>query len=221
MQARVTNRSIYVPMFQIVRVPFLTVGLGDFLSPEALDLHVNKHHKSYVDAANKLLSSEGDPKYAEFRGKTLEEIIKTAKGPLFNNCSQHFHHSFFWLCLTNNKEHNVPSSKVTSFLQDRFGSIDKFKEEFISKASTIFGSGWCYFVLFRNEKGQFVVEIKQYQNAENPISNGEYPILCIDVWEHAWYADYKNRKMDYFGKFFGYVNWIFVEQRLRMAKLIN
>ena len=207
-------------MFHIVEVPFLAVGLGDFLSPHALDLHINKHHKSYVDTANKMLSEDGDPKYAQFRGKTLEEIIKTAEGPLFNNCSQHFHHSFFWMCLTNNKEDNIPNQKVVDFLQDRFGSVDKFKEEFITKAVTLFGSGWCYFVLCKNENDDFVVEIKQYSNAENPIRNGEYPILGIDTWEHAWYADYENRKAEYFGKFFDYVNWSFVQKRLENAKLI-
>ena len=209
-------------MFHIVEVPFLAVGLGDFLSPKALNLHVNKHHQAYVDTANKMLSSEGgDPKYAQFRGKTLEEIIKTAEGPLFNNCSQHFHHSFFWLCLTNNKDHNIPSPKVIEFLRERFDGMDKFKEEFIAKASTLFGSGWCYLVLCKDANNDFVVEIKQYSNAENPIRNGEYPLLGIDTWEHAWYVDYENRKVEYFGKFFNYVNWNFVEMRLRNAKLIE
>lgn len=195
-------------MFSIVDVPFLQTGLGNFLSAHAVNIHVTKHHQAYVDTANKLVPE------SEFAGQTLEQIIKTSTGAIFNNCSQHFNHSFFWMCFSYNISN--PSDKVLDFFSKAFGSLDKFKDTFVNKASTIFGSGWCYLVL----KPDQTVEIIQYSNANNPIKDGYFPILCIDTLEHAWYIDYENRKAEYFMRFWNYVNWDFVESRLQLAKII-
>ena len=195
-------------MFKIEPVPFLDSGISGFLTPHAVQVHVNKHHQAYVDTANKLVPA------SEFNGKSMEQIIRTAQGPIFNNVAQHYNHSFFWKCLTAKKQEVPP--RVASFLCNKFESVDKFKEQFVAKASTVFGSGWCYLAL--NKDGS--VTINQYSNAANPVKDEGIPILCVDTWEHAWYIDYENRKAEYFKNFWDAVNWQFVESRLVEAKLI-
>lgn len=195
-------------MFSIAKVPYIESGLPGFLSPHAIQIHVQKHHQGYVDTANKIVPD------SEFNGKPIDEILKHATGPIFNNVAQHYNHSFFWNCLTA-KQQEIPAD-VSSFLNKHFGSVEKFKEEFVQKASTVFGSGWCY--LAKNKDGS--VSINQYSNAANPVKDGGVPLLCVDTWEHAWYIDYENRKAEYFNKYWGAVNWQFVEEDLRNAKLI-
>jgi Fe-Mn family superoxide dismutase len=193
--------------FKITEVPFLSSGLPGFLTPHAVQIHVTKHHQAYVDFANKNVPG------TEFEGKDIETILKTATGPLFNNVAQHYNHSFFWDCLTANKT-PIPVA-VSAFLDKHFGTVDKFKADFVQKASTVFGSGWCYLTVNADKS----VTINQYSNAANPIKDGGYPFLTVDTWEHAWYIDYENRKAEYFGKFWDSVNWAFVEQRLQGAPL--
>jgi Fe-Mn family superoxide dismutase len=147
----------------------------------------------------------------EFEGKPIEEIIQKASGPLFNNVAQHYNHAFFWDCLTAQKQ-AIPA-KVSEFLGKKFGSVDEFQKQFVAKASTVFGSGWCYLAVNADKN----VSINQYSNAANPIKDGGYPLLCVDTWEHAWYIDYENRKAEYFQKFWDAVNWNFVEKRLQGA----
>jgi Fe-Mn family superoxide dismutase len=147
------------------------------------------------------------------RRQNIETILKTATGPLFNNAAQHYNHSFFWDCLTATKAGIPPS--VSAFLDKSFGTVDKFKAEFVQKASTVFGSGWCYLAVNADK----TVTINQYSNAANPIKDGGYPLHTVDTWEHAWYIDYENRKAEYFGKFWYAVNWAFVEKRLQGAPL--
>jgi Fe-Mn family superoxide dismutase len=193
--------------FKIAEVPFLSSGLPGFLTPHAVQIHVTKHHQAYVDFANKNVPG------TEFEGKDIETILKTATGPLFNNVAQHYNHSFFWDCHTAAKS-PVPAT-VSAFLDKHFGTVDKFKADFVQKASTVFGSGWCYLAVNADKS----VTINQYSNAANPIKDGGYPLLTVDTWEHAWYIDYENRKAEYFGKFWDSVNWAFVEKRLQSAPL--
>lgn len=195
-------------MFSIGQVPFLSRGIPGFLTKHAVEIHVLKHHQAYVDFANKNVPS------SPFSGLPIEQILQKANGPLFNNVAQHYNHAFFWNCLTDSHQ-NVPSN-VNSFLSKNFKSLDNFKSEFVQKASTVFGSGWCY--LARNEDGS--VSINQYSNAANPVKDKGVPLLCVDTWEHAWYIDYENRKAEYFNKFWDAVNWEFVEKNLQDAKLI-
>lgn len=192
-------------MFKIDNISHLKNGLSGFLSPHQLDIHINKHHQAYVDFLNKNVPS------SEFKGKPIDEIIKIASGPMFNNAGQHYNHSFFWKCLSSQKK-NVPSN-VKSFLDKNFSSVDKFKEQFTTKASTLFGSGWAYLYLNKDKKP----EIAQFQNAGCPIKDGGIPLLTIDTWEHAWYIDYENRKLEYFNKFWDFVDWDFVGKNLESA----
>ena len=188
-------------------VPYLESGLPGFLTPHAVQIHVTKHHQAYIDGGNKLVSG------TEFEGKSIEEIIKKSTGPLFNNVAQHYNHSFFWKCLTP-KTVEIPK-KVAKFLTNNFTSVEKFKEMFTQKAMTVFGSGWCY--LYKTKDGK--VEIGQYSNASNPVKEDGIPLLTVDTWEHAWYIDYENRKAEYFNKFWNYIDWNFVEERIKEAGL--
>lgn len=195
-------------MFNIEKVPYLESGLPGFLTSHAVQIHVLKHHQGYVDTANKIV-----PK-SEFNRKTIEEIIQESTGAIFNNVAQHYNHSFFWKCLTAQRQ-EIPSNVLAFFVKE-FGDVDEFKKQFVQKASTIFGSGWCY--LTKNKDG--TVSINQYSNASNPVKDHGIPILAIDTWEHSWYIDYENRKTEYFCKFWDVVNWQFVEQNLKNANLI-
>ena len=205
------KKKLVFSKFSIEKVPYIETGLPGFLTAHAIQIHVTKHHQAYVDAANHLIvaCSTFFPKET-----TIEEILQKVSGSIFNNIAQHYNHSFFWKCLTAQRQ-ETPAN-VSEFLTKHFVSIDKFKEEFVQKASTFFGSGWCY--LTKNEDGS--VSINQYSNAENPIKDHGIPLLCVDTWEHAWYIDYENRKIEYFQNFWNFVNWQFVEHNLKNAKLI-
>jgi Fe-Mn family superoxide dismutase len=158
-----------------------------------------------VDFANKNVPG------SEFAGQPIETILKNATGPIFNNVAQHYNHSFFWEGLTA-KPVQIPDS-VTAFLNAHFQSVDKFKTEFVQKASTVFGSGWAYLTINADN----TVSINQYSNAANPLKDGGYPLLAVDTWEHAWYIDYENRKAEYFANFWKAVNWNFVASRIAGA----
>jgi Fe-Mn family superoxide dismutase len=166
---------------------------------------VTKHHQAYVDYANKNVPG------SIYENSTIEEIIRKASGPLFNNVAQVYNHNFFWQGLTDKKV-AIPTA-VAQFLAKNFGTVEDFKSQFVSKASAIFGSGWAY--LTRNANG--TISINQYSNAFNPIRDSGYPILAVDTWEHSWYIDYKNRKAEYFSAFWGAANWTFVAERIAQA----
>lgn len=195
-------------MYSIEPVPYLESGLPNFLTAHAVQIHVTKHHQGYVDTANKIVPP------SEFNGKSIEEILQHASGPIFNNVAQHFNHSFFWKCLTPQTQ-EIPAD-VAAYLTKQFGGVEQFKEQFVQKASTVFGSGWCF--LAKNKDGS--VSINQYSNAANPVKDGGVPLLAVDTWEHSWYIDYENRKAEYFKNFWSVVNWQFVEQNLKAAHLI-
>ena len=176
--------------------------LEPYISRHTLEFHYGKHHQTYVDNLNKLI--EG----TEFEGKALEAIIQTAQGGIFNNAAQVFNHTFYWNCLTAQAQAK-PEGKLLEAIERDFGSFDKFKEEFTAKSVSLFGSGWCWLV--KNKEGR--LEIVQKTNAGNPLTDGNKPVLVIDVWEHAYYLDKQNARAKYVADFWNLVNWDFVAKQ--------
>lgn len=185
--------------FELPTLPFDKKSLAPYISEETLDFHYGKHHKTYVDKLNTLV--EG----TEFANKSLEEIIKTADGAIFNNAAQIWNHTFYWNCLTNPTNEEEISSKLIEAIKGSFGDLEKFKDEFSKAAASLFGSGWTWLV-----KNKDQLEIVPSSNAGNPIKDNKTPLLTCDVWEHAYYIDYRNARPKYLESFWKIVNWKFV-----------
>lgn len=186
--------------FQLPELPFAKDALEPHISKETLDYHYDKHHNTYVVKLNGLI--EG----TDFEGKSLEDIIKTSSGGVFNNAAQVWNHTFYWHCLSPNGG-GEPTGDVADAITKAFGSFDEFKTQFTNAAVTNFGSGWTWLV----KKADGSVAIVNTSNAETPVTHdGETPLLTIDVWEHAYYIDYRNVRPDYLAAFWKLVNWDFV-----------
>jgi len=179
-----------------------------YLSPETLDFHHGKHHQTYIDNLNKLIDG------TVLADKSLEEIIlasakEVAMTGVFNNAAQVWNHSFYWNCLKPNGG-GIPTGRIAGMLSARWGSFEKFVEEFKNAALTQFGSGWGWLVL---EQGSLA--ITKTSNADTPLASGRKALLTVDVWEHAYYIDYRNRRGDYLTAFMEkLVNWDFVNSLL-------
>ena len=190
------------------QLPYSQNALEPYISARTLEFHHGKHHKAYVDKANQLL--EG----SDLAGKDLETIIQAAakdpaKKGLFNNAAQAWNHSFFWKCMKAGGGGN-PSGKIADRIKADFGGQDKFAAAFKEAGVTLFGSGWVWLV---NKGGK--LEIQQGGNAETPVAQGIKPLLVCDVWEHAYYLDYQNRRPDFLQAFLDHlVNWDFVNSNL-------
>ncbi len=187
--------------FTLPDLPYAKNALG-FISENTLNFHHDKHFKAYVDTANKLAAG------TEFEGKSLEEIIKKAKGPLFNNAAQAWNHGFYFDGISP-KAVAVPA-KLKAALEKAFGSVEKFSDEFAKSAAGNFGSGWTWLV----EDKDGSLKIVNTSNAGNPLTDGLKPLLTVDVWEHAYYLDYQNRRPDYLKDFVAHINWDFVARNL-------
>ena len=177
--------------------------LSDFLSAETLSFHHGKHHKGYVDKFNNLIKDDVD-----LQGYSLEELIKQSSGALFNNAAQIWNHNFFWNGLTNN--YIAPPQEVVDLIDVKWGSLDTFKEDFIKIGMSTFGSGWVWLV--KTIDGQ--LDIVSTTNANNPLTTEQVPLLVCDVWEHAYYIDFRNERKTYLTNFFNCVNWDFVKGNL-------
>lgn len=184
------------------RLPYAPDALAPVISPVTIDFHYGKHEKAYIDTLNTLI--EGTP----FSEMSLEEIICKSDGKLFNNASQAWNHIFYFFQFAPGgmKE---PSGKLREQIDQQFGSFDAFKEKFVEAGTTLFGSGWVW--LSSDDKGKLF--ITQGGNASNPLTDGLKPILTFDVWEHAYYLDYQNRRAEYLSKLWDIVNWNIVERR--------
>jgi len=182
--------------FELPPLPFKMDALEPFISKETLEYHYGKHHQAYVNNLNNLV---GD---TEFAGASLEDIIKKAKGGVFNNGAQVWNHTFYWECLSPNGG-GEPTGTVLDALTGSFGSFNGFKEQFSKAAATLFGAGWAWLV--KNAEGK--LEIVQESNAGNPLTNGKTPLLTCDVWEHAYYIDKRNKRPEYIADFWNLVNW--------------
>ncbi len=185
-------------MFTLPPLPFARDALAPAISAETIDYHYGKHHQTYVDNLNKLTAGTDQER------KSLEELIKTSSGGLFNNAAQVWNHTFFWNCLKPNGG-GTPTGALAQTINTKFQSFDKFKEQFTQMAITQFGSGWAWLV----KKPDGSLAVAQTGNAGNPMTGGDKPLLTCDVWEHAYYIDYRNRRPDYVAAFWNLVNWEF------------
>ena len=189
-------------------LPYGKDALAPYISANTLDFHHGKHHKTYVDNLNKLITS------TDLAEKSLEEIIKIAvkdpaKAGIFNNAAQIWNHSFYWQCLKKSGG-GSPTGAIATKINAVWGSYDKFAEELKNAGVTQFGSGWAWLVL---EDGQ--LKITKTANADTPLAHGQKPLLTIDVWEHAYYLDYQNRRPDYLTSVIqNLINWDFVNANL-------
>ena len=188
---------------KLPELPYAKEALAPNISAETMEYHYGKHHKTYVDNLNKLVSG------TEFEKMPLEEIIKKASGGVFNNAAQIWNHTFYWNSLSP-KGGGEPSGAVATAVTKNFGSFAQFKEKFTNAAVTFFGSGWAWLV--ENPDGSLVIEATS--NAGNPLKDGKKPLLTCDVWEHAYYIDYRNARAKYVESFWKLINWDFVEKNL-------
>lgn len=186
--------------FELPALPYAKDALAPHISAETLDFHHGKHHKAYVDKLNTLVPG------TEFEGKSLEEVIKSSSGPVFNNAAQIWNHTFYWNCLSPNGG-GAPTGAVADAINKAFGSFEKFKEDFTNSAVNNFGSSWTWLV----KKADGSVAIVNTSNAGTPLTDASVtPILTLDLWEHAYYIDYRNSRPNYITAFWSLVNWDFV-----------
>ena len=188
---------------QLPKLPYALDALEPYISKETLEYHYGKHHKTYVDKLNAAL------KETDLTKATLEEIIQKSSGGLFNNAAQVWNHTFYWNCLAP-KAGGSTTHLAADIIKKSFGSFDKFKEEFSAAAANNFGSGWTWVV----KKNDGTVAIENTSNAGTPIKDKRWPVLTLDVWEHAYYIDYRNARPKYIDVFWNLVNWDFVNKNL-------
>jgi superoxide dismutase, Fe-Mn family len=193
---------------QLPDLPYAKDGLAPYISANTLEFHHGKHHRAYVDNTNKLIAG------TELANESLETIVKksvgdAAKSGLFNNAAQVWNHSFYWQCMKP-KGGGKPAGKVADKINETWGSFDKFADELKNAGATQFGSGWAWLVV---DGGK--LKVIKTANADTPIAHGVKPLLTVDVWEHAYYLDYQNRRPDYLATFIEkLINWDFVEANL-------
>ena len=190
--------------FEMPALPYAAGDLAPALSQETFEFHYGKHLQTYLNNLNAALPG------STFEGKSLEDIVKTAEGGVFNNAGQFLNHSMYFLQFAAPKAGNAPTGKIAEAIARDFGSFEKFQEEFQAKGAGLFGSGWVW--LSADASGKLV--ITQEGNAQNPLTKGLKPLLTFDVWEHAYYIDYRNRRPDYLKALWSIVNWDEVNKRL-------
>ena len=187
--------------FELPKLPYELNALEPHISQETLEYHHGKHHQAYVTNLNNMIPN------TEFEGMTLEDIIQKASGGVFNNAAQIWNHSFYWNCLSPNGG-GEPTGALADAIQQAFGSFADFKEQFSKAAITTFGSGWAWLV--KNADGS--ITITSTGNAGCPMTNNQKALLTCDVWEHAYYIDYRNARPKYVESFWKLVNWEFVSE---------
>lgn len=186
--------------FELPSLPYAKDALEPHISAETLEFHYGKHHQTYVDKLNGLVDG------TDMASMSLEDIVKTSEGGVFNNAAQVWNHTFYWNCLSPNGGGQA-SGTIADAIAAAFGSFDAFKEQFTNAAINNFGSGWTWLV--KNADGS--VAIVNTSNAATPLTDSSVtPLLTVDVWEHAYYVDYRNARPKYMEAFWALVNWDFV-----------
>ena len=189
---------------KLPELPYAKDALAPHISAETLEYHYGKHHATYVTNLNKLIVG------TEFENLALEDIVKKASGGIFNNAAQIWNHTFYWHCLAP-KAGGEPTGALAAAINKTFGSFAAFKEKFTATAVGTFGSGWGWLV--KNADGSLAIE--STSNAANPMTAGKKPLLTCDVWEHAYYIDYRNARPKYVEAFWNLVNWTFVAENFK------
>lgn len=189
--------------FKLPELPYAKNALIPHISEETLEFHYGKHHNAYVNNLNNII------KETKFENMTLEEIILSSEGPTFNNAAQIWNHTFFWNCLSP-QGGGSPTGEALELINKEWGSFDKFKEEFTKSAIANFGAGWTWLVM--NKTGK--LEIVNTSNAQTPMKTHAKVLLTVDVWEHAYYIDYRNERPKFINAFWSLVNWDFVNKNL-------
>ena len=188
--------------FELPILPYKLNALVPYISEETLDYHYGKHHQTYVNNLNGLVPG------TEFENVSLETIVKKAEGGIYNNAAQVWNHTFYFESFSNNGM-KVPQGVIAEAINSSFGSYDSFKELFNKAAATLFGAGWAWLV--KKEDG--TLPIIQESNAGNPLRRGLIPVMTCDVWEHAYYIDYRNRRHDYLKSFWEIIDWEIIAKR--------
>ena len=190
--------------YELIKLPYEANALEPVISKETLGFHHGKHLNAYVNNLNVLI--EG----TKYEDMALEEIVKTADGGVFNNAGQILNHNLYFTQFRAPKADNKPTGVIADWIDKQFGSFEAFKEEFTKKGATLFGSGWVW--LSVDKDGKLV--ITQETNAGNPVQRGLRPLLTFDVWEHAYYIDYQNRRPDHLNALWQIIDWDVVNERL-------
>ena len=194
---------LYV-MFELITLPYAPDALQPAISAETLAFHHGKHLQTYVNNLNAAIA--GTP----FEGKSLEDIVCSADGGIFNNAGQILNHNMYFLQFRAPREGNAPTGKIAELINAQFGSFEAFQKEFAAKGAGLFGSGWVW--LSADSEGKLV--ITQEGGAGNPLTKGLKPLLTFDVWEHAYYIDYRNARPAYIGAIWSIIDWDVVNTRL-------
>ena len=187
---------------KLPELPFAKDALEPIISQETIEYHYGKHHQAYVTNLNKLIAG------TEFEDMALEDIIKKSSGGIFNNAAQVWNHTCYWNCLAPDAG-GKPSGELAEAIDEAFGSFDEFKEKFSAVAAGTFGSGWAWLVKDADGK----LEIVSTSNAATPMTDGKTALLTCDVWEHAYYVDYRNARPQYIEKYWDLVNWDSVAEK--------
>lgn len=191
--------------FRLPELGYQLTDLAPMMSPKTLSYHYGKHFQTYIDNLNRIINN------SHFEGLSIEDIVRKApEGPIANNAGQVFNHQLFFQQFLPAKDAKNPSGELLFLIQQSFGSVDAMREQMNQEAKNFFGSGWIWLVM--NDEGK--MQVMSLPNGDNPLRHGWRPILTIDMWEHAYYLDYQNRKVDYLNNFWLIVNWHVISKRV-------
>lgn len=197
--------------FKLPQLPYSKDALTGFLSAESFDFHYEKHHKTYIDNLNKFIAS------GTAKGSSLEEIMMNSTGPVFNNAAQTWNHTFYWFSMAPESKKGTPDAALSTAISKKFGSMEGMFTKLAEVGTGVFGSGWVWLV--QTSSGD--LDIVGTSNAEIPMKQGHKPLLTFDVWEHAYYIDYRNRRADFLKAAPKYTNWTFVNENFKAQKSAN
>lgn len=190
--------------FELPKLPYEMDALAPHISKQTLELHYGKHHAGYIKKLNAAVEGKAQA------NKSLEELICSEKGGIFNNAAQIWNHTFYWNCMSPNGGGD-PQGAIDEVIKKNFDSFSGFKDQFTQASVTLFGSGWAWLVKNKDDS----LAIVQTKDAGNPLTEDQIPLLTCDVWEHAYYIDYRNERPKYMEAFWSLINWEFVESQLQ------